>query len=76
MYDRSPLIVIPGVILGLFLLFDRLLSIAVSGKTTFWGEVLGFFNVSFYFLFNTLFQMLLKSCIFWGEVKGKCVEGV
>lgn len=32
-----------------------------------------FFNVSFYHLFNTLFQMLLESCFIWGEVKEKVV---
>lgn len=38
------------------------------------GVKFSFFNISFYVLVNTLFQMLLESCSIWGDVKGKCTD--
>lgn len=52
------------------MLFDRLLSIAVSGKVTFWGEVLVFSMLVFTFFLIHCFKCYWRVVSFGERLKG------
>lgn len=65
--------VISGVILGLFLLSDRLLSIAVSNKMTFWHDFFFFPMLVFTILLRHHFKCYWRVVSFGERLKGNVV---